>query len=319
MCARVLTVPMRVRLLALLGALCTTCDALVTPPSRLLATTLDITSGRTTKLRAQQLPRALALPPNKKLRVLKHVIAFPLKVLRYPFRRRREPAAARDVEDASPIAPRPEATTMKSGRLTELALEKLTAKANDYAETLAQARSGASSERDASPEGRPPPPPRTGRPSTTKPSRGRIEELSLGSLASKAKSYEMTLAQRRAEAGSVELFGAASQGRTAPPAPASTSPPVSTAPPASASPPIPPPAPASTSPPEASPPAEPTKPNPPKASKPEETIAGTIATKKSRNPAPAAEPKDGYYVVSRGAEERDGYRVRAGLPTAKKY
>ena len=204
---------MRVRILALLGALCTTCDALVNPSSRLLVTTLDITSGRTTKLRAQQLPSALAPPPNKKLRVLKHVIAFPLKVLRRPFkvfRRRREPAAARDVENTSPIAPRPEATTMKSGRLTELALEKLTAKANDYAETLAQARSGASSARDASPEGRPPPPPRTGRPSTTKPSRGRIEELSLGSLASKAKSYEMTLAQRRAASGSVELFGAAS-------------------------------------------------------------------------------------------------------------
>ena len=304
---------MRVRILALLGALCTKCAALVTPPSRLLATTLDITSGRTTKLRAQQLPRALAPPPNKKLRVLKHVIAFPLKVLKYPFRRRREPAAARDVEDASPIAPRPEATTMKSGRLTELALEKLTAKANDYAETLAQARSGASTARDASPEGRPPPPPRTGRPSTTKPSRGRIEELSLGSLASKAKSYEMTLAQRRAKSSAVELFGAASQGPAALAAPASTSPP------ASASPPIPPPAPASASAPEASPPAEATKPNPPKASKPEETAAGTIATKKSRNPAPAAEPKDGYYVVSRGAKEGDGYRVRAGLPTAQKY
>ena len=305
---------MRVRILALLGALCTKCAALVTPPSRLLATTLDITSGRTTKLRAQQLPRALAPPPNKKLRVLKHVIAFPLKVLRNPFRRRREPAAARDVEDASPIAPRPEATTMKSGRLTELALEKLTAKANDYAETLAQARSGASTARDASPEGRPPPPPRTGRPSATKPSRGRIEELSLGSLASKAKSYEMTLAQRRARSGSVELFGAASQGPAALAAPASTSPP------ASASPPIPPPASASARPsPEASPPAEATKPNPPKASKPEETTAGTIATKKSRNPAPAAEPKDGYYVVSRGAKESDGYRVRAGLPTAQKY
>ena len=208
---------------------------------------------------------------------------------------------------------------MKSGRLTELALEKLTAKANDYAETLAQARSGASSARDASPEGRPPPPPRTGRPSATKPSRGRIEELSLGSLASKAKSYEMTLAQRRARSGSVELFGAASQGRAAPPAPASTSPLVSTAPPASTPPPMTPPAPASTSPPEASPPAEATKPHPPKASKPEETTAGTIATKKSRNPAPAAEPKDGYYVVSRGAKEGDGYRVRAGLPTAQKY
>lgn len=311
---------MRVRILALLGALCTTCDALVTPPSRLLATTLDITSGRTTKLRAQQLPSALAPPPNKKLRVLKHVIAFPLKVLRYPFRRRREPAAARDVEDASPIAPRPEATTMKSGRLTELALEKLTAKANDYAETLAQARSGASSARDASPEGRPPPPPRTGRPSATKPSRGRIEELSLGSLASKAKSYEMSLAQRRARSGSVELFGAASQGPAAPPAPASTSPLVSTSPPASTPPPVTPPASASARPSaEASPPAEATKPNPPKASKPEETAAGTIATKKSRNPAPAAEPKDGYYVVSRGAKESDGYRVRAGLPTAKKY
>ena len=307
---------MRVRIFALLGALCTTCDALVNPSSRLLATTLDITSGRTTKLRAQQLPSALAPPPNKKLRAIKHVIAFPLKVLRYPFRRRREPAAAREVEGASPIAPRPEATTMKSGRLAELALERLTAKANDYAETLAQARSEASTARDASPEGRPPPPPRTGRPSTTKPSRGRIEELSLGSLASKAKSYEMTLAQRRAQAGSVELFGAASQGPAAPPAPASTSPLVSTAPPASTPAPVPPPAPAEASAPEASPPAEATKPNPPKASKPEET---TTATKKSRNPAPAAEPKDGYYVVSRGAKERDGYRVRAGLPTAQKY
>lgn len=208
---------------------------------------------------------------------------------------------------------------MKSGRLTELALERLTAKANDYAETLAQARSGASSARDASPEGRPPPPPRTGRPSTTKPSRGRIEELSLGSLASKAKSYEMTLAQRRAKSSSVELFGAASQGRAAPPPSATPPAPASTAPPASTPPPVTPPAPASASAPEASPPAEATKPDPPKASKPEETTAGTIATKKSRNPAPAAEPKDGYYVVSRGAKERDGYRVRAGLPTAQKY
>jgi hypothetical protein len=130
----------------------------------------------------------------------------------------------------------------------------------------------------------------------------------------------MSLAQRRARSGSVELFGAASQGPAAPPAPASTSPLVSTSPPASTPPPVTPPASASARPSaEASPPAEATKPNPPKASKPEETAAGTIATKKSRNPAPAAEPKDGYYVVSRGAKESDGYRVRAGLPTAQKY